>query len=303
MKKKLIRRIATLATTAVLCVGACAMFAGCSSNHPEVTITYTFGAEETEYKVTYTLSRVDAPNTVKHFLELADAGFYDGLCIHDYDSDHLYSGGYRFGENDALEAVDYFTWVKDYEKNENYKFTQSVWMNDEAQTPLYTVYGECIEGNGNTPENGRENRHSKGALVMYYTDKSNFNERVQTIRNDGGENDTTKYYKYNSATSLFYTYLGSSSSSLDKQYCVFGKVKDYDELQALLDAIEDYKTAQIPEDETEEDTDYSFTEEIAIENVNEYEPFDDLKYGDVTATYNTPVEMPIIIKSVKVNKY
>ena len=71
MKHK-VRRIVSLAS--VLTVGACAlgMFAGCTTQHPEVTITYSFNGKD--YTVTYTLSRNDAPKTVQHFIELADAG-------------------------------------------------------------------------------------------------------------------------------------------------------------------------------------------------------------------------------------
>ena len=89
MKHK-IRRILSLAS--VLTIGGCAlgMFAGCTTQHPEVTITYSFNNKD--YAVRFVLSRNDAPKTVQHFLELADAGYYDGLCIHNYERDMLYSG-------------------------------------------------------------------------------------------------------------------------------------------------------------------------------------------------------------------
>ena len=300
MKKKTLRRIATIATAAALGVGACIVFAGCTSNYPEITITYTFN--DNDYKVSYSLSRVDAPNTVKHFIELADMGYYDGLCIHDFDDEYMYSGGYRL-VNDELEAIDYFTTVRNLEQETNKTITQTVW-NRNDETPLYTVYGE-FRNNGNAPANSAEYRHSLGALVMYYSDKGNFNEKVKTVRNDGGKDNNgdpydLKAYPYNCATSLFYTYLGSSNSTRDSNYCVFGMVKDKDELQALLDAVKSYQESQQPEDESE---DYSFTEEKSVDNVNEFEQFEDLRYGDISATYQTPVEKPIIISSVKVTKY
>ena len=94
MKKKILRRVVAVGTTALIAAGAMAMFAGCTtSNNPEVTITYTFNGED--YKVDYILSRVDAPRTVQHFIELADAGFYDGLVVHDYQDSTICSGGYR----------------------------------------------------------------------------------------------------------------------------------------------------------------------------------------------------------------
>ncbi len=303
MKKKTIRRIATIATAAALGVGACVLFAGCTSNYPEVTITYHFN--EKDYEVTYQLSRVDAPNTVKHFIELAELGYYDGLCIHDFDDEYMYSGGYRLDEGGELDAVNYYETVKALEQEKDKTITQTVW-NRNDETPLYTVYGE-FWANGNSPANTASYRHSKGALVMYYSDKgTKFNEKVKTVRNDGGkDNDGNPYdekaYPFNSANSLFYTYLGSSNSTRDNNYCVFGMVKDVDELQELLDAIDDYKETQQPEEESAEE--YSFTEERKVDNVNEFEPFEDLRNGDISATYNTPVEKPIVISSVKVNKY
>lgn len=307
MKKHSLRRVATIATAAAICVGSAVMFAGCTSNNPEVTITYEFQGKE--YSVDYTLSRLDAPTTVTHFLELADAGFYDGLCIHDYTSSALYSGGYKLVDGE-LEEVDYFAEVKRLEQEKNVTFTQSVWKSDKT-TPLYTVYGE-FEQNGNKPENARQNVHQQGALVMYYTDKGSFNYRVTTLRNDEGKNnngdkyDTGKSYSYNSATSLFYTYTGYADTSLDEKYCVFGAASDYSgQFQKLLDAINDYITEH---DSDEAENEFSFTEDKLVTNVNELEQgddsdFDDLRRGNLEVTYKTPVDEPIIIKSVKVNKY
>ena len=126
MKKKLLFRAATIGAAAVLTAGTLMMFAGCSSNHPEITITYTFNGED--YEVDYQLSRTDAPNTVQHFIELADAGFYDGLVVHNYANSRtrMYSGGYRLVDGE-LEEIDYLTTVKALEQEQGITFTQSVW--------------------------------------------------------------------------------------------------------------------------------------------------------------------------------
>ena len=307
MKKKNLRRFAAIASSAVLCAGMSVMFAGCTTNNPEVRITYTFQGED--YEVNYRLSRLDAPKTVTHFIELADAGYYDGTCVHDYDGTYLYMGGYTI-EGSELRPLDYFNKIKELEADSKTAFTQSVWMDNDARTPLYTVYGE-FEANGNYPQNGRELTHEKGALVMFYTDKGNFNKRVITLRNDGGKNNNgekydSKLYKHNSATSLFYTYTGERLTEREKNYSVFGKAIDYeDEFQPLLTAINEYI-----DDHTDEegDSEYTFTTEHTIKNVNENEQpgdifFDDLHAGDIEAVYKTPIEAPIIIKSVKVTKY
>lgn len=311
MKKSIFKRIAAFASAAVLCVGATVALAGCTTKYPEITITYTFNGKD--YKVEYTLSRYDAPKTVQHFIELADAGYYDGLCIHDYDSNYIRGGGYTI-EDGELEEKDYFTAVKALEESGT-KFTQLVWINaDRIRTdspiyvqsnepiPTYTVYGE-FSTNGNSPKNGNEYVHSYGALVMDYTDKGKDTTRVRTERNDKGADndgnpfDEDKYYKHNSATSLFYTYLGSGSSDSDNNYAVFGKVKDEEQLKAFIEAIDAYKS-----EHGEDDTDYSFTEDVTVRYTN-YDPVTEVRASTISATYHTPIEAPIVIKSVKVDKY
>ena len=314
MKKNLFKRTACIVTSAILCGGAIALFAGCTTQNPEVTITYTFDGND--YAVAYKLSRYDAPKTVQHFIEIADAGYYDGLCIHDYDGTFLYTGGYTL-ENGTLVEKNYFSFMKEQEAAGK-TFTQSVWANGsdivtsspvfvsetEAMTPLYTVYGE-FESNGNKTQNARENSHSFGALVMYYTDKGNDTTRVTTERNDNGnDNDGDKYnrsslYKYNSATSFFYTFTGTSNTTRDKDYCVFGKVTEAgaDVLTDLTEAIEEYRSGL--------ETDESFTETIKL-NASvymQYEPIVGTRTSGLDKEYNTPVDKPIIVTSVKVTKY
>ena len=299
MKHK-VRRIISLASVLVVGGAAIGMFAGCTTQHPEVTITYSFDGKD--YSVRYVLSRNDAPKTVQHFLELADAGFYDGMCVHDYQSNALYSGGYYLNGS-VLEEVNYLEKVKQLEEEKGITFTQSVWMNDEAKTPLYTVYGEFYN-NGVETQYSRENRHRAGALVMYYTDKGNFNGDVLVERADGGKNNEGQSsqqvrYAMNSATSLFYTYTGSASSTFDNKYCVFGMADkdDYEKnfVKGLLAAIEKYE-----EDLAEGE---SFTTENPGVKLNRYDPFEEVAKGNLTADFKTPTDRPITIKSVKVNKY
>ena len=320
MKKNLFRRVISITSAAVLCTGACALFAGCSSNHPEVTITYVF--DNQEYAVDYRLSRIDAPKTVTHFLELAEAGFYDNTCVHDYTGSYFYMGGYRFnGQDDenvstdyfTLDPIDYFTEVKKIEAGEGEKkitFTQSVWKDSEATQPLYTVYGE-FPANGNDTQYNRELSHKAGALVMYYTDKGDFNRNVTTLRNDGGKNNggnkyDTKNYRYNSATSLFYTFTGESGADRMQNYAVFGEAIKYnDQFLPLVNAISKF----ISDRSGEGNDEYSFTTTQSIKNVNEFEQpgdadFESLRYGKIDAEYQTPMgDSAITIRSVKVKKY
>ncbi len=324
MKKRILSRIGAVAASAVLGVGMLAMFAGCSTNNPEVTITYSFNGKD--YNVDYVLSRVDAPQTTQHFIELADAGYYDGVAIHDYTSNFLYAGGYRiideegnpyvYGEDNSLktfelEEIDYFSTVKKLEADKNITFTQSVWTAaGTASNPLkgdglYTVYGE-FSGKVDV-EYSRDNRHTTGALVMYYTEKGTVREEVTVARADGGkgngeDKNPLQYENYadNSATSLFYTYLSPNvNSDLEKKYCVFGMAKNFEKqlTEGLLKAITDYC------DQHTDDENFSFTTEQADVKINTYEPFEEVRKEGRTTTYSTPLTMPIVIKTVKVTKY
>lgn len=324
MNKKF-RRVGAVLVSAALTAGALALFAGCTTDHPEVSITYTFNKKD--YVVEYELSRTDAPQTVQHFIELADAGFYDGTCIHDYTATALYGGGYRlvdaesgeqfsYADDNSLKSfelyeIPYFTTVQELEDTKKMKFTQSVWMpaaDSTSSSPktgdgLYTVYGEQKGKVSN--QYGRDYSHRQGALVMYYTEKGS-GEDVIISRADKGKdnhNQPLQYEDYlkNSATSLFYTYTGASTNSeLEKNYCVFGMAKNYDDQlkNGLLQAIADYTSEQTDEDEA-----YDFTTTQENVRINRYEPFKDLQNEGRLANFETPITMPIIIKSVKVTKY
>lgn len=309
MKRNSFKKLASILSAAVICSGCAFAFAGCTTKYPEVTITYNFNG--TDYAVSYKLSRYDAPKTVQHFIEVADTGFYDGLCIHDYDNNYLYTGGYTIEDGTIVEK-DYFTAMKKAEENGT-KLTQTVWAKlsdidenspvydttaEADMVPLYTVYGEFKE-NGNITQNGADYVHEFGALAMFYTNKEKDSTRVTTVRNSSKEYNYDAYYSYNSATSLFYTFTGSSNASRDDNYCVFGKVTDdgSKKLQELVEAINDFKN------DLEEET--SFTESIHLNASTylQYDPIENVRKSGLDKDYNTPVNKPITVKSVKVTKY
>ncbi len=298
MKK--IHRFFSVVSATILSAAALVAFAACDTDSPEITITYTFLGKD--YEVDYTLSRKGSPQTVQHFIELADAGYYDGTCIHDYQSSgfFLYGGAYVYDESTGeIVEKDYLSEVRRLESEGN-SFTQTVFAETAPgeYEGLYTVHGEFSK-NGVEP-NTKTLSHTQGALVMYYTDKGSFSGRVRTVRADGGDNNEGDalqdgdYYKYNCATSMFYTFTGSGTrTELDEKYSVFGTTSDYSQMQELLDAINDYIDTL-----TEESDFYKETKVY----VNEYDYFEQVVNDRISATYNVPVE-PIVIKSVVVNKY
>ena len=197
LRNKPLKKIMCAALAGVSVFASVAMFSSCTTSHPEVEMKLSFN--DKSYTLQYKLYRKIAPSTVQHFLELVENGYYDGLCIHNYDAgtSRLYTGGYSYDASKAddggLVEKDYFSVVKDW------TLTQTVW-DDEARTdPLYTVYGE-FSANGFEVENGAV-KQSYGSLTMYYTPKESCSVPVYVQRADG-KGYNSKPYKYNSAPPL-----------------------------------------------------------------------------------------------------
>ncbi len=292
---KKFHRMLAVASAAVITATGVAMFTACDSAEPEIVITYSFLGEK--YEVEYTLSRKGAPQTVQHFIELADADYYDGTCIHHYvDDAFLYGGAYEWDEaSGTIVEKDYYAAVKDLD------LTQSVYTlgeNGEPGQPLYTVRGE-FEANG-VEGNSKTLSHTQGALAMYYTSKGSSSVRVGTMRSDEGGYQEGDYYEYNSATSMFYTFTGSGTrTDLDDSYTVFGMTSDFTQMQELLDAISEYIDTLSGADAFVETGKYF---------LNQYDPYDAVtgtttfSGENISDEYDVPVE-PIIIESVEVIKY
>ena len=124
--------------------------------------------------------------------------------------------------------------------------------------------------------------------------------RVGSIRSDGGDYQEGDYYKYNCATSMFYTFTGAGTrTELDKYYTVFGRTTDFSKMQDLLDAIRDYVDTLGSADAFVDSGRYY---------INEHDPYDAVTGSttfsgeNISSTYDVPVE-PIIVKSVEVTKY
>lgn len=146
--------------TAALTLSACVMTtAACtvSSAHPSARITFEFNNEE--YSVDYTLYRNMYPQTVQHFIELADSGFYNDTVIHDYSSNDWVGGGYAYSDDYAERITNSDTlaeYFEQYSKAETYEKLFA----DGALTPsVYYKAKYKTDSKGNTvwvDENGRE---------------------------------------------------------------------------------------------------------------------------------------------------
>ncbi len=281
-----------LATVSML--GCAATLTACETSYPEVKMQIEFNDET--YTLNYKLNRKVAPETVNHFLWLAGNGYYDGLCIHDYDVsvNRMYTGAYTFSENNDLAYKKYFEEIATYG---NYKdFPHSVWMDSEKANPAYTLRGEF--GNNDFRVESGALDETFGSLTMYYYDVSSYETAANTKIYVTNPNDKAELrrrdYKYNHTTSMFYISLSTATKS-NNGYCTFATLneKGQDVLEDLQAAIADYIEDNYGENESEFTT--SVTETVLT---------DDALFGDyaINKTFKAPNE-PIVIKSVKVTKY
>lgn len=293
MFKKTMKRI-TCGALALASVVACgSTLAACETSHPEVEMVVEFGGET--YTLNYKLYRKIAPTTVNHFIWLAENGYYDGVCVHDYDADNLkmYTGAYTVAEEeddeDGLAYKDYYDFVVNSSEYGN--FPHSVWRDEDKSMPLHTLYGE-FESNKVTVEGSGALKEDFGTLTMYYNPKTTI-ERVYGKRVESEDGEVSRReYKYNSATSMFYISLVTSETATP-DYCTFAKLDEdsVSVLEDLEDAINNYVNDE------DEDAEFTTAHTVRVDA-------DDAIVGETVKelTFDVPND-PIVIKSVKVTKY
>lgn len=312
MIKKLVKKLA-LATTLVCMATTVVAASACNAatQHPKVTITVEFNYET--YELDYTLYRNMYPNTVRHFIELADSGIYDNMIIHDYKNSDWLSGGYGYDAESYVASVEspadnpfadylaansiedkYMNLFNDgkitptvYEKIE-YVDGKEVLVEDSA---LPTLIGEFVNNIGQTIDKGALSAE-KGTLKMYYYQKEATSKVYVTPV------QTSEYYfadyKSNCATSVFSMQVGSSSANINaSNYCVFGKMDSLSELDALINAITDYYLDN-SDSKTKSATD------IPVDNWDDFST--EAADKGIEMDFALPT-VPIVIKSVKVTKH
>lgn len=233
------------------------MLTGCNTDHPEAKITLQY--EGVEYVLNYKMYRNMYPQTVQHFIELTDNGFYNNTIVHNYQSSNLYCGGYSYredgetneeegklsysqayseGEDGLRDYLDAVSKEKEYQElaSDTSKITPSVYsdfIGGKYVDPRITLIGE-FSSNQHKIDNGAL-KNSYGALKMYYSSKTDVKERVY-LDKYGSEPGVMGEYRYNRATSLFSIYTGSSTST-DSSYCIFATLKNTETLESLKAAI------------------------------------------------------------------
>ncbi len=293
--KKTMKKITCSVLAAVSVFGCAATMSACESDHPKVEMTLEFNGES--YVLDYQLYRKIAPATVNHFLWLAGNGYYDGLCVHDYEeSKRLYTGVYSASEEDPTQLVykKYYETIAGYENYE--QFPHSVWLDSEKANPTYTLKGE-FEDNDFKVTNGAL-EESFGSLSMFYEtiNRKGISERDVYFARAGEEGGVSKRdYQYNHTTSAFFISL-TTTNQANVNYCTFATL-DEDSLETLNEfttALSDYVEKHYADD------DDAFTQEFEDENVFE----DDARFenAEQAGTYDVP-KAAIVIKQVKVKKY
>lgn len=281
--KKMFKKAACMMLALVSTIASVGMFTACETKNPEVKMQIEFDGEN--YTLEYKLYRELAPATVKHFLMLAENGYFNGVCVHDFDKagSKMYTGAYTYdadAESGGLVYKNYYDIVATYED-----FNHTVWMDKDKTTPIYTLKGEFSE-NSFAVKSGSLLKQSFGSLTMQYSVKD-FDEveKVAVLRGDGKGVDN-KNYEYNSAKSMFSIYT-STSEAADSKHCTFATLmgKSVNVLKDLLAAIDAQEGDFVKDYTVDVDRDDALVAEF--EN---------------TAEYSVPVT-PIIIKSVKVTKY
>lgn len=290
-------KIAALLISVLLVLTAAFAFVGCETKRPEISIKLSFNGQT--YEMEYKLYRNMYPQTVAHYLELIDMGYFNGTVIHDYQSDRMVGGGYEYEGDDVeddLAAKDYDAATKDENGNVTLE-NVSVWADENKESAYNTLYGE-FSANGFTVENNGLTNSLGSIGTYYYTPIKTTGDapRVWVQLNSDNSMDT-RPYSYNSAKSMFYLYTGSSGT--DSNYCTFGVLKDsgdQETFQSLLDAIKEY-TLETLNGGDEEGAEV-FTSEVSMTIEDEYWSED--SYENVT--FNVP-KAQIVIESVRVLKY
>lgn len=284
-----------------------AALAGCNieTKHPEVKITVEFNS--VTYELEYTLYRNMYPQTVRHFIELADNGFYDDMIVHDYTSNDWSTGAYSYSSDYAtsVTANSVADYLENSDKEEEYlalfndgKLTPSVYSNRtegggvSSDDALPTLMGEFYNNINQEIENGSLSA-AKGTLKMlYYTKETN----QQVYVTPTSDQIIPAHYKYNCATSVFSLQVGSSSSYSATDYCTFATINDEEPLDDLLDAIADYIS-----DNYDSSSDFVASATVEVDNLDDFSTSTGTDKG-ISKTFSV-AKSAIVIKSVKVTKY
>ena len=300
-----------LAAVLALTVGFTVTASACTieTSRPRAKITFSFN--EKDYDIEYDLYRNMYPQTVRHFIELADNGFYDNTVIHDYSANDWFTGGYEYDaeayssaiNGDSGTVAEYFG---DKSKENAYytlyndgKLTPSVYsrmsIDDknnntvEKENALPTLMGEFRNNIKQEIVNGQLTAET-GSLKMFYFSKKT---KAHVYVTPTSDQIIEASYKYNCATSLFSVQVGENTNYGASDYCVFGKVCNKDSLTSFVKAVTDYFTDAYGTSDT-------VSASVSVDNLEQFSKEPQDKGIDVTFKL---AKKAIVIKKVEITKY
>ena len=322
---------ACLAFALASLVGVSAGVSACgTSKHPNARITIEFKGET--YVIDYILYRNMYPQTVQHFIELADEGFYDNTLIHDYKSTDWVTGAYSYnGEVETTDDVGNVSMVaSDYasaysrgdsgmtqyleanskekayydlvtEGIKNNKFSASVFTQtniDKNGNEIVSVDNALPTLIGEFSDNGHRIEDDKGLKATYGTLKMFYykKEIKHVYVRDSFGVIVPRDYGNNCATSLFSMQVATGTAYSVDKYAVFGQFKNdkaKEVMDDLKDAISDY-TAELGATSK-----WSMSVKI---NVDREDKFADDSGRDIDTSF-TVTSLPLIIRSIKITKH
>lgn len=317
MFKKLVKKLAVAATLVGMAATLTAS-AACKieSKHPKVRITVEFNSEV--YELDYTLYRNMYPNTVRHFIELAENGVYDDVLVHDNRSVDWLSGGYSYNAEEYTAAADinaYADYLHEHSVEQKYMdlfhagaFTPTVYSRYEfnekdeqvlvQDSALPTLIGEFYDNIKQEIEKGALTAEM-GTLKMFYYSKESSDKKVVNKAHVTPTDDQIIWnadYKNNCATTVFAMQMAGASALSETKYCVFGKMDSTSALTKLMDAVADYYV-------DDEDTMTIEVQEVSVDSLLDSEVAGlGIAVAGTEQKFNLP-SLPIVIKSVKVTKY
>lgn len=299
------------------------------TDHPQVEITYEFNSKT--YAVKYTLYRNMYPNTVRHFMELAESKFYDDTVIHNYSTSDWFGGAYEYNAeaysrlsgnasqmseyfeqyskedayvqlfNDSKLTPSVYSSMKQSDKDKNlgdysvkYKTSAGKFQTVYEEDALPYVMGEFYNNINQEIENGKLPAEY-GCLKMFYYHKTTTQKVYVTPTKD---QIVMADYESNCATSVFSVQAGSSSTYSANDYTVFGALESNEVFENLLDAISDYKSDNYGSSSS---SDFYLSTTARVDNLDNFSIKSEADKG-ISVTFSVPLK-PIIIKSVKITKY
>ena len=221
-----------------------------------------------------------APETVKNFITLAKAGFYDGLTFHRVVKDFMIQGGDKAG--DGTGSPTFADLYNDEDENKTYKFTNGT---EAKGSDTYTIPGEFI-ANGYTKNTLNL---TEGTIAMARGDYTVYSPTLSTE-------------SYNSAGSQFFIMTTNDHTSLSGYYAGFGKVIEGMDIVHNIENVE-CKSANSDENETEgDDTQTEDTEDTSTGEIST--PVETVKITSVTVeTFGVEYEKPETLEPWNYNKW